>query len=66
MKLTLITPEPLNSEEENISDVTDDLTKDHVSETDSEHDLKDLLFSLFERAAEVSKTDLKYLIAKRA
>ena len=65
IKLTFITPEPLNLKEENISSATDDLMKDHASEINSEHDLKGLSFPLFKRAAEVSKTDLKCLTAKR-
>ena len=40
MKLTLIISELLNSEEENISDVTDDLIRDYALKTDSETDLK--------------------------
>ena len=65
MKLTLITPEPLNLKEENISDVTDDLTEDHVLKMNSEHDSEDLSFSLFEWVAEISKTDSECLTAKR-
>ena len=66
MKLTLITLEPLNLKEENISDVTDDLAEDHVSKMNSEHDSEDLSSPLFKWAAEVSKTDLKCLTVKRA
>ena len=62
MKLTLIISKLLNLKEENILGVTNDLIKDH----DLKNDLKDPSFSLFERAAEVSKTDFKCLTAKRA
>ena len=65
MKLTLITSEPLYSEEENILSVIDDLTEDHALEINLKHDLKDLLFSLFKQTAEVSKTDSECLTVKR-
>ena len=66
IKLLLIISEPLDSEEENISDATDNLVKNHISEMNSKQNSEDLLSSLFEWAAEVSKTDSECLIIKRA
>ena len=65
MKLTLITPEPLNLKEANILSVTDNLVKDHALKINSKHDSEDLSSPLFERAAEVNKTDSKCLTVKR-
>ena len=66
MKLALITFKLLNSEEKNISDVTDDFIEDHTSEMNLKNDSERLLFSLFKQAAEISKTDSECLTAKRA
>ena len=66
MKLTLIIFKLLNLKEENISDVTNDLIKKYVLKIDLKYDLKDFLFSLFEQAAEVSKTNSECLTVKRA
>ena len=65
IKLTLIISKLLNLKEENISDVMNDLIRDYVLKTDLKNNSKDLLFSLFKQAAEVSKTDLKCLTVKR-
>ena len=66
MKLTLITLELLNSGEENILSVTDDLTEDYALEINSKDDSEGFLSPLFEWAAEANKTDSECLIAKRA
>ena len=47
MKLILIISELLNSEEENISDITDDLIEDHVLETNLKNNSEDPSFPLF-------------------
>ena len=65
-ELTLIPPELPNLKEENISDALNDLTKDHALEMNLKDDSEGLLSLMFKRAAEVSKTDLKCLTAKRA
>ena len=65
MKLTVSTPELLNSEEENILSVTNDLIKNHVLEINSKNNSEDPLSPLFEWAAEANKTDSECLIAKR-
>ena len=66
MKLTPIISKLLNLKEENISGVINNLIKDHVSEINLKNNLRDPLSPLFKRAAEISKTDLKCLTAKRA
>ena len=66
MELTPIISELINPEEENISGAIGDLTEDHAPKTDLKNDSECPSFPLFERAAEVSKTDLKCLTANRA
>ena len=65
-ELAPITLELLNLREENILSATDNLMKDHALKIDVEDSPEGPSSPLFERAAEVSKTDSKCLTAKRA